>query len=132
MIENPKKNKIYASELSIPVFKSIIKKISNEMHVAPKTDMSNNEGQALNANSTVNNTKKINYADTISNEELMKIIKANKIPDVIGYSSKNAVYVLEKLGLIVKLSGRGVVRTQSIEAGKDVIKGKTITLTLSQ
>ena len=42
---------------------------------------------------------------------------ANKIPDVRGMGAKDAVYLLEKEGLRVQLSGRGRVTKQNIAAG---------------
>ncbi|GHV43404.1 hypothetical protein FACS1894180_2390 [Bacteroidia bacterium] len=131
MVENPKKNAQYAAQVAIPVFKSIVKKISNEMHVAPKNETPNIEGQSSNNDSIAKNTPKVRYVKKINAEEMTKIIDTGKIPNLIDYSSKDAVYILEKMGLNVKLSGKGVVSSQSIEAGNNIIKGKTIILTLS-
>jgi cell division protein FtsI (penicillin-binding protein 3) len=130
MIANPKKNKIYAAELAIPVFTSIVKKISNEMHAVPKNEMPNAERQVSTNNSTVGS--KPHYVKTFNSEEITKIINAGKIPNLIGCSSKDAVYILEKMGIKVKLLNKGgIVSSQSIEAGNNVVKGTTIILTLS-
>ena len=58
-------------------------------------------------------------------------IKQSKIPKVIGMTAKDATYILEDLGLNVKLQGRGFVKKQSIPSGSVLKKGKTITLNLS-
>jgi len=44
--------------------------------------------------------------------------------------AKDAVYLLESLGLRVHLSGMGKVKSQSIPAGNTLHKGKTIQLRL--
>ena len=59
-----------------------------------------------------------------------KEIGEKKVPKVIGMGAKDAVYLLESLGLKVHLSGMGKVRNQSIPAGNTLIKGKTIQLRL--
>ena len=59
-----------------------------------------------------------------------KEIGEKKVPRVIGMGAKDAVYLLESLGLRVHLSGMGKVRNQSIPAGNTLVKGKTIQLRL--
>lgn len=56
---------------------------------------------------------------------------ANLVPDVVGMGAKDAVYLLEKNGLRVLLSGQGTVRRQSIAAGSRITKGETIRLYLN-
>ncbi len=58
-----------------------------------------------------------------------KIYK-NIVPDVRGMSATDATFVLENLGLNVKLSGRGRVYQQSIPSGTKIKKNETIYLTL--
>lgn len=53
------------------------------------------------------------------------------VPDVIGLGVKDAVYMLQQAGLKVRLQGTGFVDRQSIPAGTEGAKGKTITLNLS-
>ena len=52
------------------------------------------------------------------------------VPNVVGMGAKDAVYLLEKLDLRVRLSGVGKVESQSIPAGSTIYKGQTITLKL--
>jgi cell division protein FtsI (penicillin-binding protein 3) len=51
-------------------------------------------------------------------------------PSVEGMGAKDAVFLLETMGLNVRLSGRGRVAEQSIAAGQKIVKGRTIHLTL--
>ena len=67
-----------------------------------------------------------NQSITLSESE----INEKKVPRVIGMGAKDAVYLLESLGLKVHLTGMGKVRSQSIPAGNTLHKGKTIQLRL--
>lgn len=60
-----------------------------------------------------------------------KEINDKRIPNVIGMGAKDAVYLLESLGLRVHLIGIGKVKSQSIPAGNTLYKGKTIQLRLN-
>ncbi len=53
------------------------------------------------------------------------------MPDLHGLSSKDALYILENMGLIVKLSGSGAVKKQSIPRGTKVRKNQIVELKLS-
>ena len=57
-------------------------------------------------------------------------VSDKKVPRVIGMGAKDAVYLLESLGLRVYLSGMGKVKSQSIPPGNTLQKGKTIHLKL--
>jgi cell division protein FtsI (penicillin-binding protein 3) len=58
-------------------------------------------------------------------------VTPGKIPDVTGMGAKDAVYLLEKQGLKVALSGAGRVKEQSIPEGSEIIQGQTITILLN-
>ena len=60
-----------------------------------------------------------------------KDIDPKRVPSVIGMGAKDAVYLLESLGLKVNISGIGKVKSQSIPAGNTLGKGKTIHLRLN-
>ena len=47
----------------------------------------------------------------------------NTTPDVTGMGARDAVYLLESMGLKVKLQGRGKVKRQSYPAGRTVVEG---------
>jgi cell division protein FtsI (penicillin-binding protein 3) len=52
------------------------------------------------------------------------------MPDVSGMSVKDAVYLLEKIGLKVRINGMGLVKRQSLQAGSHVVAGNTVILDL--
>lgn len=58
-------------------------------------------------------------------------IVQNIVPNVIGMSLKDAVYLLEKQGLRVRLQGSGMIQAQSIAPGNYTHKGQLIILQLS-
>lgn len=57
-------------------------------------------------------------------------VEAGLMPDVIGMGARDAVYMLESLGLKVQLSGIGNVKKQSIPAGTELREGMTCRLKL--
>ena len=59
-----------------------------------------------------------------------KAILDKKVPNVSGMSAKDAVYLLESRGLIVRLVGRGQVYNQSIAPGQPLVKGQLIQIKL--
>ena len=54
----------------------------------------------------------------------------DRVPNVVGMGARDAVYVLEKLGLKVRVSGSGYVNSQSLPATHVIKKGETIRLEL--
>lgn len=54
----------------------------------------------------------------------------NKMPDLTGMGPRDALYLLEKMHLKVKLQGIGKVVAQSLPAGHAITPGQHITLTL--
>ena len=71
-------------------------------------------------------------AESQANKVVLKKTASNNklIPDVTGMGARDAVYLLESLGLRVKLHGRGKVVKQSLPSGKQALKGCECILTL--
>ncbi len=57
-------------------------------------------------------------------------IREGLVPNVVGMGAKDAVYLLESVGLQASLNGMGRVSSQSISPGSRVSKGQTVSLTL--
>ena len=53
------------------------------------------------------------------------------MPNVKGMGLKDALYLLENMGVKVKISGKGKVSGQSIAPGTALAKGLTVILDLS-
>jgi cell division protein FtsI (penicillin-binding protein 3) len=58
-------------------------------------------------------------------------IRSAVMPDVKGMGLKDAVHLLENMGLKVNIKGRGKVTAQSVAPGKALAKGITVLLELS-
>ena len=74
------------------------------------------------------NKSKSNWVavDPFDNKMLIdkKSIIKSEVPDVRGMGARDAVYVLESLGLLVELEGEGQVRRQSIKPGANATEKK--------
>ncbi len=59
-----------------------------------------------------------------------RLVARNKVPKVEGMALKDALYILESLGLSVNVQGRGIIKKQSVQPGTLVKKNQKITLFL--
>jgi len=59
-----------------------------------------------------------------------KAVKQGTMPQVIGMGIRDAVFILENMGLKVKVLGKGSVVRQSLQAGSEIRKGETIVIEL--
>ena len=57
-------------------------------------------------------------------------IGKDKVPNVVGMGARDAVYLLENVGLRVRIEGRGKVEKQSSSAGTKVPSGAVCVLTM--
>lgn len=57
-------------------------------------------------------------------------LQDNKVPDVVGMSLKDALFLLENRGLKVVCTGSGKVQRQSLEKGSLIKRGSVILITL--
>jgi cell division protein FtsI (penicillin-binding protein 3) len=60
-----------------------------------------------------------------------KTVLPNSMPNVKGMGLKDALYLLESMNIKVRVSGRGKVATQSVEAGVPLSKNMLVVLELS-
>jgi len=58
-------------------------------------------------------------------ESLATVFLEEKMPNLIGYSRSEAIYLMKTLGYDYEIEGYGYVTNQSVEAGKNV-NGKVI------
>lgn len=73
--------------------------------------------------------KMFNENVIVKSDNISSSIKS--IPSVIGYGLKDAIYMLENMGLKVTAQGRGKVIYQSVEPGSSFINGQKIQLQLN-
>lgn len=152
VINNPKRGGFYGSGVAAPVFKHIANKV-----YAMSLDIINpiNENSIKNqipyritgyksdVKAIVDYTELNHYVSSESSDWLManaddstlyiqeKFMAAYKVPDVRGLGLRDALYVLENAGLVVKVKGKGKVRRQSLKIGQVFRKGQRIEIILS-
>lgn len=152
VINNPSAGYYYGSSVAAPVFKNIADRIySSHVEIAISEEEKTlriNPSNYYKAGATediqkilkeMNASAKIDVgsqfvigipsADSV--HFASRRIIEDRIPKLIGMTAKDAVYLLEDMGMKVKIIGSGYVRTQSIIAGTPATKGRTITLNLS-
>jgi cell division protein FtsI (penicillin-binding protein 3) len=128
-------NKIYASSLQ---YHRAVNDPRNPMATdVPQFKSGNSKDltyllKQLNVRYQLNSSSEWVQADT-SDQHLQvqrKAILDKKVPNVSGMSAKDAVYLLESRGLIVRLVGRGQVYSQSIAPGQQLVQGQLIQIKL--
>jgi cell division protein FtsI (penicillin-binding protein 3) len=142
----------YGGLLSAPVFREIATKLY-AMYVDKKSASSYAIAKDSSAyfyagySSDIKNIYqklKVGFADSVQQSNwgrvyannYQTVIKANAVrqqqmPDVRGMGLKDALYLLENIGLKVQTKGRGKVMRQSVESGTGLTKGATVYLELS-
>ncbi len=152
IVNNPTKGQYYGGAIAAPVFKEIadkvyatqldihqeMKRINNKIEIPFVT--AGNQQELFTIYSTLNlpfysNNHDAEYILSEPKDSLhhyiTKNFKSKLMPDVTGMGVKEAVYILEKSGLKVNISGKGKVAGQSIQSGNPINKGQLITLSLS-
>ena len=152
MIYRPLKGKYYGSQIAAPVFKEIsdriyanLKDIDNPpVHdtagipvpqLVPgmqKDIMEVYAGMDIPYTSASQTSKWV--SPLISNSKVVLApltMPGTRMPNVVGMSIKDAVFLLEEMGLKVILTGKGVVQRQSVEPGKQVTKRTIVVLDLA-
>ncbi len=149
---NPHDPVHYGGSLGAPVFREIASKIfplyvekKNATQYAVVKDSSNYFYAGLS-----NDIRKVfadlnmQYTDSVQQNKwgmvyasnYQPVIKTNNVkqqlmPNVKGMGLKDAVYLLENMGLKIKISGKGKVTGQSLAPGSALAKGLTVILDLS-
>ena len=155
VIQNSSESKhVYGASVSGPVFKEIADKLYatriankpfNSAQLLPdnyvyqfsglKKDL-NNILDVFNYNKT-DSAASAKWRTTFLQDGNAKLLAdpvsaaADKVPDVSGMGLKDAVYLLENMGLKVSASGRGKVVYQSIAQNTDFKKGESIKIQLN-
>ena len=137
LITKPKGD-YYGGLVSAPVFKNIISRIhllerGKKEPQNPDTEIKITEHQSLDGEDEF--TDQNFRSDKKLNENQNVFITANNkniMPDLRGKTIKDAVLILNEIGVSWRLSGTGVVVDQSIQPGELITKRKTCSLNCSQ
>ncbi|MCX6252245.1 MAG: penicillin-binding protein [Bacteroidetes bacterium] len=152
VIHNPRGGRYYGAVVAIPVFRAISDRIfagiAEEQNPVPH-DTANYSIPWANAGiqrdietvySQLNiNVKSVNniadwtrpYMNKTTVMLLPQPIIKNSMPDVRGMGIKDALFLLEQMGMRVVINGKGTVTRQSLQPGVLIAKGSIIVLDLS-
>ncbi len=141
----------YGGQLAAPVFKEIATKLY-AMYVENKnathTNISNDSALYYYAGYTTDiknifKTLSIKYSDSVQQNYWSSVhnsnykpmikgipVRSQVMPDVKGMGLKDALYLLENIGVKVIINGRGRIVGQSIQAGTALSKGLTVYIQL--
>ena len=151
VVNDPKINGSYGGEVAAPVFKKISDyvfisdlKLQNENITKPIIPKVNSYGSYEDLNiifdhlslndsniSCKNEYSLAYYSDgeiRYESTEIKKNLKENIMPNMIGVSFKDALFMLENYGLIVSVQGTGMINYQSIQKGEKIRKGQEVLL----
>lgn len=151
VVSRPSTGKYYASSVAVPVFKEIADKVyATNLEIQQEDTLPNSIVYPIYATGFQEELKHLYESfevplDTMStNSEWAIALKSDStvlldtrifreglVPNVKGMGARDAVYVLENLGLKVQISGRGFVREQSLKAGTRITKGNSIKIRLA-
>jgi len=152
VINNPSKGKYYGAAIAAPVFKEIADRIFANLHDVNNPPPQDTSGHLIpSANAGVQKdledayawlnikAKPLNqmalWAIPVSNNSSVILLPSNHyqgtMPDVTGMGVKDAVFLLEQMGLKVVLNGKGNVVRQSLSPGRMYLKGSIVSLDLA-
>jgi len=152
IIYEPKKSGYYGAVVSAPVFRAMSDKVyTSELAVFTEKDIPytpdntpplkkglQKDFEKIYSKLGFNAVTENPQSEWTNVEEKDHIVELKSstfngylVPNVIGMSFKDAVYLLENKGLKVKFFGMGTVKEQKPSFGEVFKKGDTITLTLS-
>ncbi len=152
VINNPTSGNYYGNAVAAPVFKSISDRIFSSHVEMAENETSHSQPSSPAIYYRAGNSQDFEFlfkkmqADAkidVGSEYVIGLptgdsahyaprsIKQNLVPKLIGMTAKDAVYLLEDMGMNVKIVGSGFVTSQSLDAGTRITKGKSITLQLS-
>lgn len=156
LISKPRRFSAYGGSVAGPVFKEIAEKLyatDNEMQkdkifevknmkdtlVLPTTKYGNKNllnavFYSLNILTIGKIEKEYQWVKTSAQENKIGYskleVEAGKMPNVFGMGARDAVFMLENMGLKVIIKGRGTVVKQSIPPAKEIKQNQKVVLTL--
>ena len=155
VIDNPKGYNLYGSDVAAPVFKEVADKIfaqDLDLHLPIVTkELANNGVYPVVKGGLFDDVKYLcdalkipNHTSSNANDEWVKSYLENEtlvwydrkiisgfVPDVNGLRLRDALYILENIGLRVRYEGTGRVVSQSIVSGTRYNKGNYIKIVLN-
>lgn len=155
VVNAPSRNVYYGNLVAGPVFKEIADKVyatNFEMHEGLELVMSDQKEPKVPYTKSSNKQElkyaltdlgidvldedvNDNWVTTTKLDSCVKLtsrsIKENLMPNVKGMGVKDAIFILENMGLTVELEGRGTILKQSIIPGARISNGDLVVLEMS-
>jgi len=153
VVNSPSKNIYYGNLVAGPVFKEIADKVYAtrfDMHRTELADISDDIKVPYTKHSykqeldfVLKNLGIHVYDEEVDSDWVLttkkdscvklsnRFIDHQFIPNVAGMGVKDAVFILENLGLEVEINGRGTVLKQSVKPGSKMTEGQTVVLEMS-
>ena len=150
VINSPSTNGYYGNVVAGSIFKEVADKVyslSLQMHDAINQQLAGNNIPVI-AKTNAADAQDIckflgikttgahsGWVSVIGNDNGVALIDEDMqngtVPNVTGMTLKDALYLLESMGLKVEVVGKGYVTQQSVEPGTKIEKGNRITIQLS-
>jgi cell division protein FtsI (penicillin-binding protein 3) len=155
VVNGPSNDVYYGNQVAGPVFKEISDKVyaqrfdlikedkpeeKTEVAVAVPISRSGNKEDlkrvfAQLGVKTIDENKSGEWVSTKSQAQEVKLerrtIPGDKVPNVMGMSLRDGLYLLEKCGLEVEINGKGTIKKQSLPPGASINQVKRIKIELS-
>ncbi|MFI5131443.1 MAG: penicillin-binding transpeptidase domain-containing protein, partial [Chitinophagales bacterium] len=142
----------YGGQLSAPVFREIatklygmyVQKKDPSMYAVKKDSSAYFYAGNTNDIKKVYTTLNVSYSDSVQQSEWSHVyanhyqpvmttnaVRQQVMPNVKGMGLKDALYLLENMGLKISVKGKGKIVAQSIVPGTSLAKGITVMLELA-
>ncbi len=156
VVNSPTRSVYYGNLVAGPVFREIADKVYSSqfqmIHLADQQQGNKERGVEIPYSKhshrkelyKVLHELEIPFTDEVVNSEWVvtfrkdscielknRFVHEEQVPNIVGMGGKDAIYILENLGLNVEMQGRGFVQSQSLKPGTLVQKGDKIILELS-
>lgn len=149
VINSPSQNGYYGNVVAGAIFKEVADKVyslSLDMHKAINKQVAENKLPAMPKASAADlatiyrflgiKVEGVNTEWATANAAGSRValledeVETGMVPDVTGMGLRDAIYLLESMGMRVNVTGHGSVVSQSVAAGEKLIKGMSISIEL--
>ena len=143
--DSPRKENVYGGKVAAPIFKELADKVyslnidihepltaENVIQSTPNVKTGDFDSQEFILNHLeVKNLKIASEKESLIEDRIHYDLERLIMPSLIGMNLKDALYLFEKHGLEVVISGSGGVVSQSIKKGDPITKQTVIKLEFS-
>lgn len=128
LVNSPKVGK-YGGYVAAPIFKNIVDRVVT----ANLKEYQNEEKHSDDSDVKMIFTKNDMPSNgTVKKYNTIKITDKNKMPDLVGASLRDAITALTQLGIQYKVTGSGMITSQTILPGEKINKGMICYLTCKE